>query len=183
VVAPRTRSLDLVALRSEVEARAVGRIEVGPFAWSDQATVSRIKEARATKRYRARISLDGETTPDRLREALAGLIGRIEQRTPRRVVHRRADLTRGRSLHRAAGRSIDARSAEIDFVADGGLYIKELVSGDGGRTRPSLSELLGLPARVVELDVMDVTSDEFPDHEVSVMDSREGVPYSRRDLP
>jgi tRNA pseudouridine synthase 10 len=41
---------------------------------------------------------------------------------------------------------------------DGGLYIKELVSGDGGRTKPNLSELLGteVEAEVKELDVMDV---------------------------
>ncbi|HNR57741.1 MAG TPA: hypothetical protein PKJ51_04720 [Methanothrix sp.] len=37
-----------------------------------------------------------------------------------------------------------------------GLYVKELVSGDGGRTKPSLSELIGVEARVTELDVINV---------------------------
>jgi len=36
------------------------------------------------------------------------------------------------------------------------LYIKELISGDGGRTKPSLSELLGTETEVKELDVVDV---------------------------
>ena len=39
---------------------------------------------------------------------------------------------------------------------DAGLYIKELVSGDEGRTEPSLAGLLGVEARVTELDIVDV---------------------------
>lgn len=35
----------------------------------------------------------------------------------------------------------------------GGLYIKELVSGDRGRTRPSFAEVLGREALCIELDV------------------------------
>ena len=38
----------------------------------------------------------------------------------------------------------------------GGLYIKELISGDNGRTRPSLTEILQRPARVSRLDVVQV---------------------------
>ncbi|HJK19212.1 MAG TPA: tRNA pseudouridine(54/55) synthase Pus10, partial [Methanocorpusculum sp.] len=41
-------------------------------------------------------------------------------------------------------------------VGEGGLYIKELVSGDGGRTTPSLAEILAVPAKVVALDVVQV---------------------------
>jgi tRNA pseudouridine synthase 10 len=38
----------------------------------------------------------------------------------------------------------------------GGLYVKELVSGDEGRTQPSLTGLLGIQAIVTELDVIKV---------------------------
>jgi tRNA pseudouridine synthase 10 len=41
-------------------------------------------------------------------------------------------------------------------MGDSGLYIKELISGDGGRTRPSLAESLGVDAVVEELDVINV---------------------------
>ncbi|HEX32361.1 MAG TPA: tRNA pseudouridine(54/55) synthase Pus10, partial [Candidatus Acetothermia bacterium] len=47
--------------------------------------------------------------------------------------------------------------------SEGGLYIKELISGDEGRTTPSLSGVLGLPALVTELDVIDVSASAFPD--------------------
>ena len=57
---------------------------------------------------------------------------------------------------------MSARRAEVRLRCDGGLYIKELISGDEGRTRPSLAECLAVPARVVELDVVSVTSGSFP---------------------
>jgi tRNA pseudouridine synthase 10 len=40
--------------------------------------------------------------------------------------------------------------------AESGTYIKELISGDGGRTRPSLSELVGVPCNVSKLDVIEI---------------------------
>jgi len=42
----------------------------------------------------------------------------------------------------------------IDVVGEAGLYIKELVSGDNGRTKPSLAEILGKDAHVTSLDVV-----------------------------
>jgi tRNA pseudouridine synthase 10 len=181
VLSPRKRHLHLEELRQAAQAGSDGRVELSPLRWADAALVAAIKEAHATKRYRAVVAFDGEVAEEALVEALRGLVGKIEQRTPRRVVHRRADRIRGRSLHEAAGKLLDSRSAAIEFLADGGLYIKELVSGDEGRTRPSLSETIGAPARVVELDVMEVTSEVFPDHEAAVMESRAELPYSRQD--
>ena len=39
---------------------------------------------------------------------------------------------------------------------ESGTYVKELVSGDGGRTRPSLSEILAVPCTCKALDVLEV---------------------------
>jgi hypothetical protein len=44
----------------------------------------------------------------------------------------------------------------LEVVGEAGLYIKELISGDGGRTDPSLAGILGRPVRVRSLDVMQV---------------------------
>jgi tRNA pseudouridine synthase 10 len=183
VVEPRIRRLDLSSLRDLANARAAGRVELGPLAWADRAMVAQVKETRATKRYRALVAFDGDVRDEAFVEALTRLVGPIEQRTPRRVSHRRADLVRNRRVHRIDGQLLGARGAEIDLVADGGLYVKELVSGDAGRTHPSLAELLGVAAGVTELDVMQITSDEFPDAAEAGMDLRESLPYSRRELP
>jgi len=68
-----------------------------------------------------------------------------------------------RTLHAASGHLIDETHAEIDFHGDGGLYIKELVSGDEDRTNPSLSGQLGVAALVIDLDVLEVCSGNVPE--------------------
>ena len=41
----------------------------------------------------------------------------------------------------------------MEVRTEAGLYVKELVNGDGGRTQPSVAGVLGVPAECVELDV------------------------------
>ena len=40
---------------------------------------------------------------------------------------------------------------------EGGLYIKELISGDEGRSHPNVSEILGVKAICEQLDVIEVS--------------------------
>ena len=54
------------------------------------------------------------------------------------------------------GRLEDDRTAVVDIHGEGGLYIKELMSGDEGRTEPNLAGVLGVGATVTALDVLDV---------------------------
>jgi tRNA pseudouridine synthase 10 len=92
-----------------------------------------------------------------LKSALEGLKGvTIEQRTPQRVVHRRADKIRERKVLDIDLVGSGDDGFVIDVTGEAGLYIKELISGDSGRTRPSLTEVLGKPARVTQLDVIQV---------------------------
>jgi len=163
IVAPRRRGLDLGALRDQVNGHATGKVEVSALSPSNRAAVALLKELRATKRYRARVAFGEAVSPEKLREAIAALCGEIEQRTPHRVAHRRADRMRSRRLIFASGRQESPLEAVIEFETDGGLYVKELVSGDRGRTNPNLSDLVGARAAVIELDVLEVRSDAFPD--------------------
>jgi len=79
------------------------------------------------------------------------------------VAHRRADLVRVRRLIDAEVKIVSKQEVELVLRGEGGLYIKELVSGDEGRTLPSLSGVLGVVALVTELDVIDVAAAAFPD--------------------
>ena len=45
---------------------------------------------------------------------------------------------------------------ELRLRCQGGLYIKELVTGDEGRTTPNVAELVGTRAVPLELDVLNV---------------------------
>ena len=40
---------------------------------------------------------------------------------------------------------------------EGGLYIKELISGDEGRSQPNVSGILGVGAICEQLDVIEVS--------------------------
>ncbi|MGB2755906.1 MAG: tRNA pseudouridine(54/55) synthase Pus10, partial [Phycisphaerae bacterium] len=86
-------------------------------------------------------------------EPLANLAGRIRQQTPARALRSRADRVRYRRVRSVAWKSVDARTVEIEVRTQAGLYVKELVSGDDGRTSPSVAEVLGVAAECVELDV------------------------------
>jgi tRNA pseudouridine synthase 10 len=50
----------------------------------------------------------------------------------------------------------ELRGEDIVIRCEGGLYVKELISGDDKRTTPSLSALLGVNAKVEELDVLEI---------------------------
>ncbi|MBS7288531.1 MAG: hypothetical protein KIH01_07235, partial [Candidatus Freyarchaeota archaeon] len=80
----------------------------------------------------------------------------IRQKTPRRVAHRRAIKTRLKKVYQVQAKQIEPRTIELIVTCQGGLYVKELVTGDRRRTRPSVSEILQTKAECVELDVIDV---------------------------
>jgi len=152
---PQLRELDLKRLEHKVNDENKDKVEVLELQYVKREAVAKIKNAKVDKTYRAVVSLKTDVLEEDLRSALDNLIGAvIEQRTPLRVVHRRADLVRKRKVYDA--RLISFEVPIVELKCDGGLYIKELISGDNGRTIPSLSELLGTEAEVKELDVVDV---------------------------
>jgi tRNA pseudouridine synthase 10 len=48
------------------------------------------------------------------------------------------------------------KKAKMWIRCQGGLYVKELVTGDEGRTIPSVSEILQNKAKPLKLDVLNV---------------------------
>lgn len=154
---------DLDALASAVEEGSDGRVAVVDLRWAGADDVARVKERRSRKTYRADVRLAADAADENLKKATSSLEGAtIRQRTPSRVAHRRADRTRTRRVHRFEVASFDPerpREARVLVEGDAGLYIKELVTGDGGRTQPNLSDLLGIDAEVAALDVVAVGGD------------------------
>jgi len=59
-------------------------------------------------------------------------------------------------------RRLDGQTMEMTVRTDAGLYVKELISGDDGRTCPSVAEVLGVPAECAELDVLAIHLDAAP---------------------
>jgi tRNA pseudouridine synthase 10 len=161
LVAPRKRGVDLSSVEQAVNQAAAGRVGIRIDGWSTRKEVETLKSEKAHKKYRISVEVEGGIARNELEEALDRLRGAlIAQQTPARVVHRRADRIRERRVvdARVAGQEDDRFF--LDVVGEAGLYVKELVSGDGGRTRPSLAGLLGRPARVIQLDVLEVEGSE-----------------------
>ena len=160
---PRRRFVDVERLEGDVNAFGEGKVEVEGLRLATHDMVERVKELDASKRYRAEVEFGGDVTEEELADALAELEGEtIEQYTPQRVDHRRANLTRTRSVYETSGELEDARHATVEIHGEGGLYVKELVSGDDDRTDPSLAGLLGVDATVTALDVLAVEGEDEP---------------------
>jgi len=163
VEAPRKRSVDLALLEEEINQKAEGRVAVHLTGWADRKMVQSLKSDKAHKKYRILVEIDGSVTPDEFRMALDQLKGvTIRQRTPNRVSHRRADKVRERQVLDIRCTGEEDGRYWVEVVGEAGLYIKELVSGDSGRTQPSLAQILGRTASVVSLDVVLVkTANEY----------------------
>ena len=152
---PRKRSIDLAALEQEINEYCKGRIVVSDLRFVDREMVGKLKSQRHDKVYLATVSCAG-VDQDTLVRALDAITGMIRQRTPSRVVHRRADLVRERKVYSALLESFSVDCAVIRIECEAGLYVKELVSGDEGRTVPSLAGAAGADMVVTALDVVAV---------------------------
>ncbi|WP_435347744.1 tRNA pseudouridine(54/55) synthase Pus10 [Haloarchaeobius sp. HRN-SO-5] len=160
---PRRRSPDVAALEERVNDEAGGAVEVEGLRLATHEMVERVKELDASKTYRATVEFDEPVTEAALADAVADLDGAtIRQHTPHRVDHRRAKLDRERTVYDIDATLEDERHATVEVHGEGGLYIKELVSSDEGRTEPSLAGLLGVGAVVTALDVLDVRGEDEP---------------------
>ncbi len=156
IVRPRRRYVDLKEVERTINEYCRGKVEVRELRYAKPQDVRKVKEERHVKVYRAKVVFGKEVDESKLLEALRKLVGVIHQRTPKRVLHRRADKLRVRKLYDSKLLLHRGKVAVIEFEAEAGLYIKELVSGDDGRTDPSLASLLGVEAKVEKLDVIEV---------------------------
>jgi tRNA pseudouridine synthase 10 len=155
---PKKRFLDLQTIQGSINSGAKDKVEVSRLRFTQRDMVRKLKKAEnAQKEYRALVKFEAEVSEIELEQLASKLTGAtIQQQTPLRVMHRRADLTRERYIYKLKVKKIFPKEALMEVRCQGGLYVKELVSGDEGRTVPSVAELLKNPAKVIKLDVLKV---------------------------
>jgi len=157
---PRRRHLDLAALERQVNELGEGLADCTGLRWSSRGEVRQIKADTPDKVYRAEVRVQGKINKGRMDEVVASLNQtRITQQTPTRVAHRRADLARERSIRELTVESFEEDKLVLRLRTESGTYVKEFVSGDGGRTVPSLAGSLGVPCEVTALDVIQIIDD------------------------
>jgi tRNA pseudouridine synthase 10 len=159
---PKKRFVDLHELQRAINAGADGKVEVLDLRFADKNTVRHIKKAEASEKiYRATVRLSRHVSDEEL-EKIGKTLSKatIYQQTPRRVLHRRADLMREKYIYEAKVKRLSRNRAEIRIRCQGGLYIKELITGDEGRTNPSVASIIGTGATTAQLDVLSVVTGE-----------------------
>jgi tRNA pseudouridine synthase 10 len=158
ITQPNKRFLNLKKLEKTVNAHAKDKVEVSDLCFADKNVVRKLKKAEsAQKEYRVTIEFENKITVKDLRLLEEKLINTVvKQRTPIRVLHRRANLTREKYIYEVRIKKLSPKKAEMKTRCQGGLYVKELVTGDEGRTTPNVSEILKNKAKPITLDVLDV---------------------------
>ncbi len=152
VLKPRKRKFDLKKAEKMISGK---KVRVKGLRIADLDAVQKIKEAKPDKTYRAVVKLEKEIKKTDLVK-LKQLIEIINQRTPKRVLHRRGNILRKREVKGIKARLSGKKKIELVIKAQAGLYIKELISGDEGRTKPSVSEILDQKAVCEKLDVIKI---------------------------
>jgi len=157
----KKRFIPLDFLEQKINEFAKGKVSVHSIRWGNREDVRRIKALSriSRKTYKAIIELEKDVTEEQTRRIEKDLTDAIiSQQTPHRVAHRRADKIRLKKIYNIEVRKLEERMIELIIQCQGGLYVKELIDGDEGRTTPNVSVILGVKAKCKSLDVVDVES-------------------------
>jgi len=184
---PLKRYIDLDALREQVNRDCESVVSVRSLRMVDRGAPARIKACAPDKSYQARCSFPAAVdladsnsgssgrvdlaseTPGSVKvpeeAAIRALVSRfrdqvLEQRTPQRVAGRRADLVRRRTVRWLKLGAIGPQDFCCSLRTESGTYIKEFISGDDGRTSPSIAAELGVPCVCDQLDVLNIHIDD-----------------------
>ncbi len=158
VKAPKKRFINLKELERKINEGAKGRVEVCHLSSANRDIVRQLKRGESVgKTYQAVVEFHRSVSDGELGLLMTALSNAtISQKTPNRVLHRRADLTREKYIYETIVKRVAHNRAEMRIRCQGGLYIKELISGDNGRTKPSVAGILETKAKPVEVDVLNV---------------------------
>jgi tRNA pseudouridine synthase 10 len=153
IIEPKKRNVDLKKLEKEINKAEKGKIEVIALQYCAKEKIAELKAKRSDKVYLASVECSKEVSDKELKKLIGAYA--VEQRTPLRVLQRRADIVRKKKVTILEAKKKD-KLIELKIRAESGLYVKEFISGDEGRTKPSVSELLNASCQCKQLDVIDI---------------------------
>ena len=157
VVEPKIRNLDLKQIEKEVNEYANGKTKYKNLKYckSNRKAEIKVSSPNTYKVYEALVKSKGNIKKEDLE--ILKTLDVIEQQTPLRVKRRRADIIRKKRVIDLETEYIDSHTFKMKIKTEGGLYIKELISSDEGRSKPSVSGLLKTECICKRLDVLEVS--------------------------
>ena len=171
----RTRfsAAEMAALTERINASTGKRVRVRDLQVVEKSSVKTLKEGedQKVKTYTALCVCPGGLGDfAALRDRIDSLQEvEVTQKTPIRVLHRRSNMARKRTIYsmtaaicpQASGEE-ESKMFKLKLATQAGTYVKEFVHGDFRRTRPNLRELLGRDIDIVALDVESIELDWPP---------------------
>lgn len=156
LVKPRKRKLELKKIQSQINKSK--KVKVYGLEIASKKDIQEVKFSRYDKTYLADITFAKKIDKKKLK-LLKKLDGTaINQRTPKRVAHRRSERIRKRKVKKISVKSLGDKKLELKIKGEAGLYIKELITGDDGRTEPSIATLFNNKVKSIKLDVIKIHS-------------------------
>lgn len=154
---PKIRNLDYKQLEEDINKINEGKTAYHNLHPCERPRKAEIKQSSPDtyKVYEAIVKCDSAFDTEKLDEITK--LNEIHQQTPLRVLRRRTDMVRVKHVLDLSYEIIDDVTFKIRIKTEGGLYIKELISGDDGRSQPNISEILGVSAVCEQLDVVEVS--------------------------
>ncbi len=156
---PKRRMIDFKEYSDLVAEYSGGKIEVKELKYASRSDVRLLKTylEKAKKKYLVIVTFESSINDESIRNLENYFTDRIiDQRTPLRVLSRRADKIRKKRIYKLSAKKIDDFTLSLEMLTDAGLYVKELIHGDSGRTRPSISEFLGIAPKNIKLIILEV---------------------------
>ncbi|MEM7826541.1 MAG: tRNA pseudouridine(54/55) synthase Pus10 [Candidatus Aenigmatarchaeota archaeon] len=154
LIKPLKRKINLKEMEKKINESK--KVKVKLLKLVDKSLVVKLKSEKSDKTYLAEVEFEKEIDEEKLKE-LKKLEGQaILQKTPLRVLHRRANKIRKRIVKKISWKVLGKKKCVFKIRAQAGLYIKELISGDEGRTKPNISELISNRPKKIKLDVIKI---------------------------
>ena len=154
---PRIRNIDLAEMEEKINKINEGKTSYHNLHLCERPRKAEIKQSSPDtyKVYQAIVKCEDAYDEDKLKDLLN--LDEINQQTPLRVLRRRTDMVRIKHVLDLSYEVIDDKTFSMKIKTEGGLYIKELISGDEGRSQPNVGEILGVNAVCEQLDVLEVS--------------------------
>lgn len=154
----KNRVPDLKKIKKEIASGK--KVSVHDLKIVKRGAVELVASSHFDKEYEAEVEFEKETSDEQINSILSLGGKTVEQKTPERVAHRRAHLTRKRKILGIKLLSKEGNKAKFRIKTEAGTYIKELINGDKERTMPNFSSLSGMKASCANLEVVNI-GDEF----------------------
>lgn len=156
VLNPKKRNFELDKLESMVNS-STDLIDIEIVDFTDKARVVEVKQKKSDKLYSALVEFSAPVDTDKLYllEKVKDL--ELVQENPTRVAKTRANLKRIRHIRKIEiVKVVTETLVKMNILAEHGTYIKEFISSDNGKTKPSVRSIMENSALCKELDVMHI---------------------------